>query len=123
MAQIEVTGNVGKDAELKFISGSKGDFAIAKFSLAETPREYKNGEWVNGETVWWNISVTGKQAEQVVEVATKGAKLLIKGDLRQYSYEKDGETKSGQEIRAKIVAILPSYKDVVTNKQEDAWPF
>ena len=38
MAQIEVIGNAGGDAELKFIKGAKGEFAIANFSLAESPR-------------------------------------------------------------------------------------
>lgn len=122
MATIELIGNVGKDAELKFISGAKGDFAVAKFTLAETPREYKNGEWVNGETMWWNISVSGEQAESVVEYAVKGAKLLIKGDLRQYEYEKDGVTKQGIEIRAKVVAQMSIKKREAKIPAGDSWP-
>lgn len=107
MAQIEIIGNAGDDAELKFITGSKGDFAVAKFSLAETPREFKNGEWHQGETVWWKVTATGELAEWCADNAIKGAKLLVKGDLRHYEYtDKEGNNKTGMEVKAKIVASM-----------------
>lgn len=119
MAQIEVIGNVGDDAELKFIEGAKGSFAIAKFSLAETPREFKNGEWHQGQTIWWKVSVTGELAEAIMDTAVKGAKLIVKGDLRTYEYQKDGETKSGMEIKAKLVASLATIKRKATKPVEE----
>ena len=39
MARVEVTGNVGTDAEIKFFKGANGEFGVTSFSLAETPRE------------------------------------------------------------------------------------
>lgn len=120
MAQIEVIGNVGDDAELKFISGAKGDFAIAKFSLAETPREYKNGEWHQGQTIWWKVTVTGELAEWVVETALKGTKLIVKGDLKHFEYTgKDGETKTGMEIKAKVVAVMGTLKRKSSKQEEE----
>ena len=123
MAQIEVIGNVGKDPELKFISGAKGDFAVAKFSVADTPREQKNGEWVEGETTWYFVSVTGQLAEAVTDKVTKGSKVLVRGDLRSFEYKKDNETKSGWEIRAKFVAVIPTITKTKKAEVEEAWPF
>ena len=123
MAQIEIIGNVGKDPELKFISGAKGDFAVARFSVADTPREQKNGEWVEGETTWYFVSVTGQLAEAVTDKVTKGSKVLVRGDLRSFEYKKDNETKSGWEIRAKFVAVIPTITKTKKAEVEEAWPF
>lgn len=124
MAQIQVTGNVGKDPELKFFNGKNGDFAVTKFPLAETERIKKGDEWVDGDTVWYSVNVTGRLAETLVDSISKGQKVFVDGDLKQFSYEKDGETKSGLEIRAKIVAIIPTAtKTTKKTETEEAWPF
>ena len=133
MAQIEVVGNAGGDAELKFIKGAKGEFAIANSSLAESPREYKNGEWVQGETIWWKVSATGELAEWMCDTPLKGIKLVVKGELKQFEYKgRDGNTKQGFEIRAKMIAVVGTLKRKYDpglydgNKkaeQESEWPF
>lgn len=135
MAQIEVVGNAGNDAELKFIKGSKGEFAVANFSLAESPREFKNGEWVQGETIWWKVSATGDLAEWLGDTPLKGIKLLVKGDLKQFEYTgRDGNVKQGFEIRAKMIAQVGTLKrkyeaGLYDNKKttqtqgDDGWPF
>lgn len=127
MATIEIVGNAGSDAELKFIKGSKGEFAIGNISIAETPREYKNGEWVLGETVWWKVTATGDLAEWMADTPLKGVKLLVKGELKAFEYKgRDGEVKSGFEIKAKMVAIVGTLKRKtapVKTEEEQAWPF
>lgn len=127
MATIEVVGNGGGDAELKYIKGSKGDFAIANLSLAETPRKLINGEWVDGETVWWKVSATGNLAEWMADTPLKGVKLLVKGDLKTFEYNgRDGEKKQGFEIAAKMVAIVGTLKRKSQEQpkaQESEWPF
>lgn len=125
MAQIEITGNAGSDVELKFIKGAKGDFAIANFSLAESPREYKNGEWVQGETVWWKVSATGDLAEACTDYVQKGTKVFVRGELKAFEYTtKAGELKSGFEVRAKLVSVVAHTKKApVAKKEESEWPF
>lgn len=127
MAEIQVVGNGGGDAELKYIKGSKGDFAVANLSLAESPREFKNGEWVQGETVWWKVSATGELAEWMADTSLKGVKLFVKGDLKGFEYKgRDGETKQGFEIRAKMIAIVGTLKrksNPEPKAQSDEWPF
>ena len=127
MAQIEVVGNGGGDAELKYIKGSKGDFAIANLSLAESPREFKNGEWITGETVWWKVSATGELAEWLADTQVKGVKLFVKGDLKSFEFTgRDGNLKQGFEIRAKMIAVVGTLKrksNPETKAQDEAWPF
>lgn len=129
MATIEVTGNAGSDVELKFINGVRGDFAVANFSLAETPREKKGDEWVDGETIWWKVSVTGPLAESLADAPLKGTRLFVKGDLKSFEYKgKDGSMKQGFEIRAKVVAQVFTQKrkaQTTTSTQagDDSWPF
>lgn len=133
MAKIVVTGNAGGDAELKFIKGAKGEFAIANFSLAETPREYKNGEWIKGETVWWKVSATGDLAEKLADMPLKGTSLYVEGDLKQFEYTgRDGNVKQGFEVRAKSIWTgIPFAQNnngpkghVSTQTQGDnSWPF
>jgi single-strand DNA-binding protein len=127
MAQIEVTGNAGGDAELKYIKGAKGEFAIANVSLAETPREYKNGEWINGETIWWKVKANGDLAEALADMALKGVKLLVKGELKAFEYTgRDGALKQGFEIRAKSIASVISSKPKTAQPkqtEDNSWPF
>jgi single-stranded DNA-binding protein len=47
---INVKGNLGSDPDLKF---SKNNTAYCNFSLAYTPRKQVNGEWQDGETMWF----------------------------------------------------------------------
>ena len=127
MAKIEVVGNAGGDAELKYIKGSKGDFAIANLSLAESPREFKNGEWVTGETVWWKVSATGELAEWLADTPLKGIKLIVQGELKAFEFTgRDGNLKQGFEIRAKmigVVGILKRKSQPEKQTQGDEWPF
>lgn len=127
MAEIQVVGNGGSDAELKYIKGSKGEFAIANLSLAETPREFKDGAWVNGETVWWKISASGELAEWMADTPLKGVKLFVKGDLKAFEYTgRDGALKQGFEIRAKMIGIVGTLKRKSAPEakaQDNEWPF
>lgn len=123
MAQITVTGNVGTEPELKYFSGKNGDFAVTNFSLAYTPRERKGTEYVDGETVWFRISVLGKQAEAATEIR-KGDKVIVVGAFKQSTYQaKDGTIKTGLEIKAESFGIVPKpmANKSVKNNDDASW--
>ena len=123
MARIEVVGNAGSDIEVKQINGANGAFVVGNFSLAETPREKKGDVWVDGETIWYRISVTGAKADNYVGWIQKGKQYLVTGTLKQFSYTaKDGTHKSGFEIRAENIAEVPRpQKRAAAVEVEDAW--
>lgn len=119
MAKIQIIGNVGKDPELKFIKGGNGDFAVTKFSVAETEKVKEGDAWIDGKTTWFNVSATGKLAETLIDAITKGTRVMVYGDLKFYEYQKDGETKSGMEVRASEVTIVPTAKKSSKPKADD----
>jgi single-strand DNA-binding protein len=108
MAIITVTGNVANDPAIKFYEGKNGSFGVTSFSLGYTPSEKKGAEWVQGETIWFRVSVLGKQAEVIADAVKKGDKVLVNGAFKQSSYQaKDGSQKTGLEIKADSVTLVP----------------
>lgn len=117
MAQINVIGIIAKDPELKDIR----DFQVASFPLAYTPREKKDNQWVDGETVWFRVSATGKNAAAFPLSYRKGDRVMVLGTLKVSSYtDKNGVEKQGLEIRNPSVAVFPKVK-VVENEDQGGW--
>lgn len=103
---ITVTGNAGRDAELKFTSGGS---AVLEFSIADTPRRKNDrGDWEDaGETAWYRISIWGPLAQALADARTipKGATVTVTGSLTVRSYEKDGQTRQSLDVRAETVGV------------------
>jgi single-strand DNA-binding protein len=93
--------------------------AVTRFSVA-TSRQYtsNNGSPVK-ETIWWRISVWGKQAETCNQFLKKGSKVLIEGrmspDLEtggpKTFTRKDGSTGASYDVMASTVRFLSSRSD------------
>lgn len=109
MNQVVISGNVGSVKELKFLNTGT---AVLEFSVAD--KDYK------GETVWHNITVMGKSAENVANHIGDVSKVLVKGKLQYNKWEKDGV----KHERAYILADnyggveFMSYKNKKDNSKE-----
>lgn len=76
------TGNLGGDAEVKDVGGSK----VLKFSVAVT-----SGFGDKKQTAWYGCDVWGKQAEsRLVDYLKKGQQVAVTGELSHREY--DGKT-------------------------------
>ena len=95
MEAITITGNIGKDAELK--TTGKGD-AIATFSVACQKKK-------DAPTTWYRVAVFGKRGEALCQYLTKGSKVTVIGEFEVREYQKDGQTKTSLEIRTYDVAL------------------
>jgi single-strand DNA-binding protein len=75
---IIIVGNLGGDPEMRYTPSGQ---TVTSFSVA-TNRRYtaSNGEAVK-ETIWFRVSVWGKQAESCNTYLKKGGKVLIEGRL------------------------------------------
>lgn len=96
MNKVILTGNVGKDPEVKHLESGT---TVANFSLA-TNESYtnRNGEKVQ-DTEWHNIVAWGKIAETIERYVFKGSKLLVEGKIRTSSWEgRDGNTHYKTEV-------------------------
>ena len=93
--------------------------------MAYTPREKnKDGEWLDGETTWFNVSVVGKQAETVADQISKGQRVQVSGAFKQSSYTaKDGTAKTGLEIKADSVTLelTTAKKKATANDDSFGW--
>lgn len=98
MNTITVSGNVGRDPELKY---SASGTAVVKFSVADT-----TGKDDNKKTVWHDVVVFKEQAENVAASVRKGSRVIVTGRLDKSDYiGKDGVKKQRVEIIADDVSI------------------
>ena len=96
-------GRLGGDPEVRYLPDGK---AICSFSLA-TSREWKGKDGAKQEKVeWHNVATFGKTAEACQKYLKKGSRVLLDGDIRYESYDKDGEKKYITKIHAQTVKFL-----------------
>ena len=77
-----VTGNLGKDCEVKAIGSS----SVCNFTVAA-----KSGFGDKAQTIWLDCALWGKQAESgLVQYLTKGQQVAVSGELG--SRDHDGKT-------------------------------
>ena len=98
MNNITVTGNVGRDPELKY---AQSGTAILKFSVADT-----SGRDDNKKTQWWNIVCFGDLGENVAASINKGTRVQVIGKVQKEKYTgNDGIEKERVEVLADDVGI------------------
>lgn len=78
MQNITISGNIGKDAELRDTRDSK----VLSFNVG-----VKNGYGKDAGSVWYRCSLWGKAAESFSGSLKKGTKVFIIGDLTHDEYE------------------------------------
>ena len=78
MQNITISGNVGKDAELRTVR----DTQVLSFNVG-----VKNGFGRDAGSVWYRCSLWGKAAEAFAGSIKKGTKVFITGELTHDEYE------------------------------------
>ncbi len=97
-----LVGNLGQDPELRLTPQGT---PVARLSVAETTRrKTSNGAWQN-TTQWWDVEVWGGQAENVAENLQKGHRVIVWGDLKIDTYERDGQRRRSYRIRAEEIGV------------------
>jgi single-strand DNA-binding protein len=102
-----LSGNLGKEPEIKYTSGGK---AVGKLSLAvSSSAKDASGDWVE-KTDWHQIVCFEKTAELAQQYLTKGSKISVQGRLSNSSWEdkQTGEKKYRTEIVASDIIFLDS---------------
>ena len=136
---IIIVGNLGRDPEMRYTPSGQ---AVTNLNVA-TSRQYtdSNSQQVK-ETIWFRISVWGKQAENCNQYLKKGSKVLVEGRLipdlntggpRVFTRQ-DGTSGSSFEVSAYTVKFLSSRGETesgaiaadtpeATGEGEDGIPF
>jgi len=83
---ISLTGNLGRDNEVKQLSSGTTvlNNSIGVRSNAKVGGEYK--------TSWFNVSIFGKSAEIFNQYTKKGSKVFLTGEVRIREYKKQDGT-------------------------------
>ena len=105
MKKITVTGNVGKDPEVRY--APNGD-SFTVFSLAVT-----SGSKDKKKTDWFEVNCSGKTADVVNEHVRKGTRLLIEGSPSINAWvSRDGKPMG-------VIRIFASYIEFIGAKPQD----
>lgn len=104
---VTVIGTVTAQPELKFIPSGK---AVANFSIAANSRRKNKdtGEWEDGDTTFLRANVWGEYAENIAETLEKGSRVIATGQLKQRSWEKEGNKQTSFELE--VEEIGPSLR-------------
>mgnify|MGYP005607651571 CR=1 FL=1 len=99
MKKIFITGNVGRDPELRYAPSGE---VFVTFSLAVT-----TGPKDNQKTDWLEISCNGRTAETVQKWVKKGSKLLIEGTPSANAYiNKEGQAVASLRVSASNIEFI-----------------
>ena len=102
---ISIVGNVGSDAELRV---TPQGYNVTSFSIAVTPRNQKNGEWSDGDTMWFRCFVWGENAASAAIAVRKGQKLFVDGRFKMDTYTtKEGELRTSFEVTVDKYGVVP----------------
>ena len=82
MKNLTIAGNVGKDAEQRTTqSGTQ---------VTSWPMAVNHWDGKENQTMWFDVTVWGKRGDAASKLATKGAKMVVTGDLS--THENNGKT-------------------------------
>ncbi|MBN1437924.1 MAG: single-stranded DNA-binding protein [Anaerolineales bacterium] len=121
--KVILVGNLGRDPEMRYTAGGQ---PVTSFSVASN-RRYTDSSGQNvEETIWFRVSVWGKQAEACKQYLAKGRQVLVEGRLicdkqtggpRTFK-RANGETGTSFEINAEVVRFLGQRGDAAPAEGE-----
>ena len=97
-------GRLTRDEELSY---TPGGMAVGKISIAVNRRVKKGQEWTD-EVNYFDVSIFGKQAENLKQYLTKGKQVAVDGYLKQDRWQDQatGQNRSAIKIIANDIQLL-----------------
>lgn len=97
------TGNVGQDVTLREAGGTKVlniSVALSQYVGEGKGDEQRDGSAGNYQTLWYNLTLWGGQAESAAKWVQKGSIVEFAGTESEETYTtKDGEERTSRQIR------------------------
>ena len=109
--KIFLAGNLGRDPELRYTPNGT---PVTRFSVATNEKWTDQQGQQQERTIWWRVSVWGKQGEIVSQYLKKGSQVFIEGRMDpdpktggpQLWTDKNGQTRASFEIVARNVRFV-----------------
>jgi len=93
------SGNVGRDAELRY---TQTGTPVLSFSVA-----VKAGYGDRASTVWANCSLFGKRGESLAPYVLKGASVVVGGELSEREWtDKQGEKRTSIDVKVSEIDLM-----------------
>ena len=132
MNSVNLIGRLTRDIGENDFRYTQGGTACMKLSLAvNRSRKGAEGQWAD-EVSYIDVTVWGKQAENIRQFLGKGKQVAVAGFLKQDRWEKDGQKQSKICVVADNVFLLGGREGgqaqqggqfkPVQQKQSDFWP-
>lgn len=123
MASVSFSGNIGKYQGLKFSNDGKPRIS---FSAAETARvKDQSGQWVDGGTTWFNVTLFGGQSEALdAQIGAAGgkARVIVAGRMSTREYEHNGEKRESLDVVADYIGLVPRNQQNGTQQPQQQPP-
>ena len=86
----------------------------ARFDIAVNDRRLNDetGQWEDGDVIFHQVATFGAQARHVAASLSKGDNVVVNGDLKFGSYEKDGVTRETRQVIADTVGASLKFNNV-----------
>ena len=98
---VTITGNLGRDSELKHV----GDSVVCSFAVADSQGRDK-------PTIWWNCGLWGKRAESLAQYLVKGQQVTVIGNVSEREWtDKDGTPRKTMDVKVVDVALQGGKKE------------
>ena len=95
------SGRVTRDTELRYLGNGT---AVADVSMCSNRVYIKDGQKIE-EPTFTDVTLWGKQAENLAQYLTKGTQLTVVGRLKFESWEKDGQKRSKLKVVAEEINL------------------
>jgi single-strand DNA-binding protein len=76
--KILLVGNLGRDPEMRYTPNGQ---QVTSFSLATSDKWTGHDGQTQERTIWWRVTVWGKDAENANQILKKGSKVLVEGRM------------------------------------------
>lgn len=103
---LTIRGRLTQDPELRYSQSGSG---VANFAVAVNASKFdKNtNQWADQPTKFWRCAAwdQGKltRAQNAANLLKKGDSVIVYGELTVREYQKDGETRTAEEIRVESI--------------------
>ena len=97
---LTITGWLGGDVSMS----TAGEHPVATFRVGSTPRRFRDGRWVAGDTTWYRVKAWRRLAEHVAASLRRGDPVVGHGRLTAHLWRRpDGVAVTRYEVVATSV--------------------
>lgn len=127
LPEVTLVGTLTAAPELRFTPSGA---AVANFTVACNARKKTDNGWEDGDATFVRCNVWKEYAENVAESLDKGMKVIVRGSLKQRSWEQDNQKRTTMELEVEEVGptlrfhtakVSKSGQRAAASPANDAW--